>query len=259
MGSAIRVLSWNVNGIRAVHKKGFLNWLGSESPEVLCLQETKATLDQLPADLVKPPGYTSYWNSATKKGYSGVAVYTRQEPLAVEMGVGVQRFDQEGRFIRMDFPDFTLLNIYFPNGKMGPERLRFKLDFYDDFLRYIETLRSEHRNLVFVGDLNTAHSEIDLARPKENEKISGFLPIEREWIDKVVDRGYADTFRTLHPETVRYSWWDLKSRARERNVGWRIDYVFVTPELLPSVKKAFILTEVTGSDHCPVGIELARE
>jgi len=159
----------------------------------------------------------------------------------------------------MDFPDFTLLNIYFPNGKMGPERLRFKLDFYDDFLRYIETLRSEHRNLVFVGDLNTAHSEIDLARPKENEKISGFLPIEREWIDEVVDRGYADTFRRLHPETVRYSWWDLKSRARERNVGWRIDYVFVTPELLPSVKQAFILTEVTGSDHCPVGIELARE
>jgi exodeoxyribonuclease III len=259
MGKVVRVLSWNVNGIRAAHKKGFLNWLESEFPDVLCLQESKATVDQVPADLIKPPGYTSHWNSALKKGYSGVGIYTKQEPLTVETGMGIQRFDEEGRFIRMDFPDFTLLNIYFPNGKMGPERLKFKLDFYDDFLSYIESLRRDRRNLVFVGDLNTAHREIDLARPKENEKVSGFLPIEREWIDKVIDRGYVDTFRSLHPETVEYSWWDLKSKARERNVGWRIDCVFVTPEMLPSVKKAFILTDVTGSDHCPVGIELAME
>jgi len=257
MDNAIRILSWNVNGIRAVQKKGFLSWLESESPEILCMQETKVTIDQLSADLIHPPGYASYWNSALKKGYSGVGVYTKQEPLAVDTSMGNPLFDGEGRFIRMDFPDFTLLNIYFPNGKMSPERLKFKLDFYDDFLLYIEALRREQRNLVFVGDLNTAHREIDLARPKENEKISGFLPIEREWIDKVVDKGYVDTFRRLYPETVKYSWWDLKSRARERNVGWRIDYVFVTAELLPSVKKAFILTDVTGSDHCPVGIELA--
>jgi exodeoxyribonuclease-3 len=156
----------------------------------------------------------------------------------------------------MDFGDFVLFNVYFPNGKSGPDRLRFKMDFYEVFLKQLESLRKRQNRLIFVGDVNTAHNEIDLARPKENSKVSGFLPIERAWIDKVAFRGYVDTFRHLHPETVKYSWWDLKSRARDRNIGWRIDYVFVTREMLESVKSAVILTDVMGSDHCPVGVDL---
>jgi len=256
MFDTIRILSWNVNGIRAVHKKGFMEWLASESPDVLCVQETKAAPDQLPVDLVEPRGYHGYWNSAAKKGYSGVAVFSKMEPLAVHTGLGIEPFDLEGRLLRLDFEDFTLFNIYFPNGKSGAERLKFKLDFYDAFLDHVEALRKEQPRIVFTGDINTAHNEIDLARPKENEKVSGFLPVERQWMDKLLERRYVDTFRSLHPEQVQYSWWDLKSRARERNVGWRIDYFFVSAEMLYSVKDAFILTEVMGSDHCPIGLEL---
>lgn len=258
MSKLTKILSWNVNGIRGVHKRGFMDWLTSERPDILCIQETKASRDQLSDELINPPGYSSYWNSAQRKGYSGVAVYSKQEPRIVELSMGIKSFDDEGRFIRMDFGDFVLFNVYFPNGKSGPERLRFKMDFYDAFLEQIEELRKKQNRLIFVGDVNTAHNEIDLARPKENSKVSGFLPIEREWIDKAVACGYVDTFRHFHPDAVKYSWWDLKSRARERNVGWRIDYVFVSSEMLDSVKNAFILDEVIGSDHCPVGVELER-
>ncbi len=188
-----------------------------------------------------------------------MAVYSRVEPLHVETSLGAPRFDQEGRLLELEFDDFTLFNVYFPNGKSGSERLKFKMDFYDAFLERIEILKRENRRIVFTGDVNTAHQEIDLTRPKENEKVSGFLPKERAWIDSVISRGYVDTFRQLHPEEIQYSWWDLKSRARERNVGWRIDYVFVSENLLPSVTRAFIMTDVMGSDHCPVGIELERE
>ncbi|MBM3300154.1 MAG: exodeoxyribonuclease III, partial [Deltaproteobacteria bacterium] len=194
--------------------------------------------------------------ASTKKGYSGVAVYTKEKPSNVAMSMGIDRFDEEGRFMRLDFRGFTLLNVYFPNGKQSEERLAFKMDFYDAFLEYAEVLRRKQPRLMFIGDVNTAHNEIDLARPKENSTVSGFLPKEREWIDTVISSGYVDTFRHLNADTVKYSWWDLKSRARERNVGWRIDYVFVTLEMLKSVKAAFILDEVMGSDHCPVGIEL---
>lgn len=259
MSRTIKLLSWNVNGIRAVHKRGFLDWLASSSPDILCIQETKARPDQLPEQLIGPAGYHSYWHSAQKPGYSGVAVYTKEEPLNVETSMGTEHFDEEGRFIRLDFADFTLFNIYFPNGKANKERLRFKMDFYETFLQQIQFLRKETPRLIFVGDVNTAHKEIDLARPKENEKVSGFLPEEREWIDKVVSAGYIDTFRHFHTEAGQYSWWDVKTRARERNVGWRIDYVFVTGEMLDCVKKAFILNVVTGSDHCPVGVELEIE
>lgn len=256
MSKLIRILSWNVNGIRGVQKRGFIDWLESDSPDILCLQETKASPDQLPEALLNPADYYSYWNSAQRKGYSGVAVYSKKEPLSVTLSMGVKGFDEEGRFLQLDFGDFVLFNVYFPNGKSGPERLRFKMDFYDAFLGLVESLRNQQNRLVFVGDVNTAHNEIDLARPKENSKVSGFLPIERAWIDKVVSQGYIDTFRRFHPDTVKYSWWDMKSRARDRNVGWRIDYVFVTQEMLHSVKGALILTDVMGSDHCPVGVEL---
>jgi exodeoxyribonuclease III len=256
MSKIRRVLSWNVNGIRAAYKKGFLDWLTATSPDILCVQETKAQSDQIPSELVEPEGYTSHWHYAKKKGYSGVAVYAKEKPLSVESGMGVERFDEEGRLLRLDFSDFILFNVYFPNGKMGPERLKYKMDFYDAFLDMLETLRREKKRLMFVGDVNTAHNEIDLARPKENSKVSGFLPEERAWIDKVVSLGYVDTFRYAHPDEVKFSWWDMKSGARKRNVGWRLDYVMVTQEMLGSVESAFILTDVMGSDHCPVGIDL---
>jgi exodeoxyribonuclease-3 len=256
MAKKIRIMSWNVNGVRAAYKKGLLDWLSSESPEILCLQETKAQPDQLPGKLRDPQGYFPFWHSAERKGYSGVAVFTKTEPLHVDMGMGVERFDNEGRVIQIDCKDFILFNVYFPNGKMNKERLQYKMDFYEDFLNQLEKLRKKEKRIIFCGDVNTAHNEIDLARPKENEKVSGFLRIERDWLDKVVSLGYVDTFRHFHNDTVKYSWWDLKSRARERNVGWRIDYFFVTPEILESVTNAFILDEVMGSDHCPIGIEL---
>jgi exodeoxyribonuclease-3 len=213
-------------------------------------------MDQLPKELIQPPGYFTFWNSAQRKGYSGVAVFTKQEPARVQMGLGIETFDAEGRFLELDYGDFILMNVYFPNGKSGSERLQFKMDFYDAFLDYVEDLRKRQKRIMFLGDVNTAHNEIDLARPKENSKVSGFLPIERAWMDKTVSLGWVDTFRYAHPDKVEYSWWDLKSRARERNVGWRIDYVFVTQEMLPSVKAAFILGDVMGSDHCPVGVDL---
>ncbi len=251
-----RLLTWNVNGIRAVLRKGFLDWLAAESPDILCVQETKARPEQLPRKMLEPPGYRTYWNWAEKKGYSGVAIYTKEEPLSVENSMGTERFDKEGRLLKVRFSDFTLFNVYFPNGKKDRERLQYKMDFYAAFLEMVEELRKENDRIVFCGDVNTAHKEIDLARPKENENVSGFLPIEREWIDKVIELGWIDTFRALHPKAVAYSWWDLKSRARERNVGWRIDYMFLTGPMLDSLKSAFIMDDVMGSDHCPVGVEL---
>jgi exodeoxyribonuclease-3 len=256
MPMPLSILSWNVNGIRAIYKKGFLEWLDREQPDILCIQETKASPDQLTEELLCPAGYTSYWSSACRKGYSGVGVYSRIPTLNVEYGMGIKEFDEEGRFLRIDFKEFVLMNVYFPNGKMGKDRLDFKLRFYDAFLDYIENLRKKHLPIVFLGDVNTAHTEIDLARPKENSKVSGFLPIEREWIDKVIARGYADTFRKLNKDIIQYSWWDMKSGARSRNVGWRIDYVFTSSDLEKRLLKAFIMTEVEGSDHCPVGIKL---
>ncbi len=259
MSRIVKLLSWNVNGIRGISKKGFVDWLLAESPDILCVQETKADPEILSKTLLEPNGYTSYWHAAQRKGYSGVAVYTKEKPLSVEISMGIEGFDVEGRFVRLDFPEFTLFNVYFPNGKMGPERLKFKLEFYDSFLEMLERLRKENPRLIFVGDVNTAHNEIDLARPKANSKVSGFLPVERKWMDRIVSMGYVDTFRNFHPDTVQYSWWDLKTGARQRNVGWRIDYVFVTREMLDSVDKTYILTEVMGSDHCPVGVDLVLE
>ena len=254
----MRLLSWNVNGVRAVHKKGFLEWLAKDSPDILCLQETKARPDQLPRELLAPQGYAAEWHWGERKGYSGVATFTRRQPLRVERGFGMEEFDNEGRVLAHAYPDFTLFNIYFPNGKMSPERLKFKLAFYEAFLKVIDSCRKRGEDRIVVcGDVNTAHKDIDLARPRENQNESGFLPEERAWIDRLLARGFVDSFREFEKGPGRYSWWDMQTRARERNVGWRIDYFFISENLRPRLKGAFILPEVLGSDHCPVGIELA--
>ncbi len=254
----MKLLSWNVNGVRSAKNKGLLEWLEQESPDILCLQETKAHPDQLGADLLKPAGYHTYWNYPERKGYSGVAVYTREEPHRVWYDFEHMGIDLEGRIIAADYVDFLLLNVYFPNGKKDDIRLEYKMVFYDAFLRYADELKEQGRKLIICGDVNTAHTEIDLARPKENQKVSGFLPIERKWIDQLIDHGYVDTFRHFNSEPNWYTWWDLKSGARARNVGWRIDYFFVTENLLPSLTNAFIMPSVTGSDHCPIGITIDR-
>lgn len=252
----MRLISWNVNGLRAIHKKGFLDWFLEQQPDILCLQETKSSPEQLDASLIDVSDYRSYFASAERKGYSGVAVYSKQEPVRVQAGLGIGEFDREGRVLICEYPHFTLYNIYYPNGKASPERLDFKMRFYDTFLEHVNARRAEGKSCVICGDVNTAHTEIDLARPKENETVSGFLPEERAWIDKFLSEGYVDTFRMFHTEGGHYSWWDYKTRARERNVGWRIDYFFVSDGMKSRVKDAFILKDVPGSDHCPIGIDL---
>jgi len=258
MAKTIRLLSWNVNGLRAVAGKGFLAWLARERADVLCLQETKAHVEQLPPDLAAPPGYHAYFSSpAARKGYAGVALYSKVKPKSVATTFGAPRFDDEGRVLVADYGAFLLANVYFPNGQSSAERLAYKLAFYGAFLSYLDGLLAAARDVVVCGDVNTAHREIDLARPKENRKTSGFLPEERAWLDLLLAHGFVDTFRAFHAEPARYSYWDQKTRARERNVGWRIDYFFVNERFRKKVKDAFILADVTGSDHCPVGIELA--
>ncbi len=253
----MRLLSWNVNGYRAVLKKGFADFLSGSGADVLGLQEVKACEDQLTEKDRTVAGYGSAWNCAERKGYSGVAAFYRKPPLAVTSGFGEKRFDSEGRVIALEYPAFHLLNVYFPNGGQGPERLKYKLEFYEAFLAHAEKLRKSGKAVLFCGDVNTAHKEIDLARPKENVENSGFMPVERAWLDKITALGWVDTFRAFHPEPDQYTWWDYKTRARERNVGWRLDYFFVNSEKAGLVKDAFILPGVQGSDHCPVGVELA--
>ena len=252
----LKILCWNVNGIRAAVRKGFLEWLCSESPDILCIQETKAHIDQLTDDLLKPYGYHSYWNYPERRGYSGVATFTKEEPLGVKNGFGVEEFDAEGRVIITEYSEFTLFNVYFPNGKRDEVRLKYKMDFYEAFLQFADSLKERGKGIIVCGDFNTAHKEIDLARPKENAGNSGFLPVERDWLDKFVAHGNIDAFRQFNESPGQYTWWDLKTGARERNVGWRLDYLFVTENLLKSVSQAFIMSDVQGSDHCPVGIVL---
>lgn len=257
-GKPMSIISWNVNGIRAAERKGFPEWLHRHSYPIVCLQETKISHpDQLSEALAQPPGYFAYFHCATeKKGYSGTAVYTKEEPFEVRTHFGDTLLSREGRVMELHFKDFVLLNIYFPNGGSGEERLRYKMRFYDEFLTHVSGLVDQKKNVVFCGDVNTAHNEIDLARPKENEKTSGFLPMERAWMDRLPLSGFVDSFRALHPGEAKYSWWDMKTRARERNVGWRIDYFFVHEGMMDRVSDSFILDTVEGSDHCPVGITL---
>lgn len=253
----IRIISWNVNGLRALHKKGAFDWFLREQPDIFCVQETKSHEEQLPAVLTEVEGYSVYFASAERKGYSGVALYTREKPHSIGTGFGIERFDNEGRILIAEYEDFTLFNMYFPNGKASNERLQYKMDFYDAFLDYVDALKDKGKNLIICGDVNTAHKEIDLARPKENENISGFLPEERAWIDKFLSHGYVDTFRIFNNEPDQYTWWSLRTRARARNIGWRIDYFFVNENFKGNIRSAWILPEVMGSDHCPIGIEVA--
>ncbi len=252
----MKIISWNVNGLRAVHGRGFLAWLRGTGADIVCLQEVKAQEDQLPPELHNPPGYRSYFNSGERKGYSGVACYVREEPLSVGRRFGLERFDAEGRMLELRYPLFTLVNLYVPQGGRAKENLPYKLEFYERLIGFMRRLR--HERVAFIGDFNIAHEEIDLARPKENRNSIMFTPEERKQIDAVVELGYADSFRTFHREGGHYTWWPYFAQARQRNLGWRIDYAFTSPSLTPELKDAFIWSDVKGSDHCPVGIELNR-
>ena len=249
--------SWNVNGIRAAHRKGFLSWLEQASPDILGIQETKCHPDQLDDELRNPPGYHTYWAYAEKKGYSGVALYAKQEPNSVTIGLGIDEFDCEGRTIVAEYDDFVFITAYFPNGSRDHHRVPYKMRYKADFLTYCNNLRKNGKSVIFCGDVNTSHQEIDLARPRQNRKTTGFLAEERAWIDEVVEQGYVDTFRWLYPErTGAYSWWSYIGGARSRNVGWRLDYFFTSPDLKSQIVDAAIHPEVLGSDHCPVSLTL---
>ena len=250
----MKIITWNVNGLRAALKKGVKEWILEDAkPDVMCLQETRVLPDeQLTAAEREVPGYETIWNPAQKKGYSGVSTWMRETPLDFSLGLGEERFDVEGRVIRTQHPDFYLYNIYFPNGQRGHERVQYKLDFYDLLLETCDAFHAEGKSVVITGDFNTAHDRIDLKNDKSNEKTSGFLPEERAMIDKYIEHGFVDPFRVLYPEKEQYSWWSYRGNARTNNVGWRIDYFLISENLMPRVKDVIIHDQVTGSDHCPV-------
>ncbi len=252
----LNLWSWNVNGLRAVLNKDFLGVLNRERPDWLGLQETKLQEHQIPAELACVEGYQSFWSHAERKGYSGTAVLTRLAPYSASFGFGDPEFDSEGRIVRCEFESLIIYNIYFPNGQQGEHRLDYKLRFYDTCLEVLEKERRSGKMVLVTGDFNTAHKEIDLANPKENSQTSGFLPIERAWLDKIVEHGWVDTFRLFHPEPQRYSWWSYRAGARPRNVGWRIDYFFVDAEHQKYVLDADIRDDIMGSDHCPVTLRV---
>lgn len=262
----MRIVSWNTNGLRATAKQGFFTPLFNGT-DILCLQETKVEPDQLPEEVRNVPGYHSYFaHPKFKKGYSGVAIYSKEKPREVFYGMGIKKLDDEGRLIGAKFKNFTIINGYFPNGGQGPHRLKYKLEFYEAFLKFIIKLRKNGENVIFCGDINTAHEAIDLARPKANEENTGFLPIERAWISKVIKNNFIDVWRHMNPEKKDvYTYWDIKTRARERNVGWRIDYFFADQKIIPlghsrtgeaKIKNTGMLNDYMGSDHCPIWIEI---
>lgn len=261
----MKLYSWNVNGIRAVQKKGFVDWVLREEPDILCLQEVKAVVDQLDETLVSIHGYQSYWHPAQRKGYSGVATYIKQslllslgnqESIKIINGLGIERFDAEGRVLVSEFKGFTLLNIYFPNGGMGDDRVQFKMEFYEAVIAYCDGLVRQGKKVIICGDFNTAHREIDLKNPKANENVSGFLPVERAMLDHFLAHGYIDVFRHLYPDKVQYTWWSYRTRARERNAGWRIDYFYISKNLLDDIVDCQHFDDMEGSDHCPIALIL---
>ncbi len=251
-----KLLSWNVNGIRAAERKGFVEWAESTDARIICVQETKASKDQLSQHLIDIKGYHSIWASAERKGYSGVAVYAKEKPIKTDIGLGDPSYEGEGRAIVAEFSKYILYNIYFPNGKMNDDRLKYKLGFYEVFLGHVTKKMKQGKPVIVCGDVNTAHKEIDLARPKANRFMSGFLAEECAWLDKFVDAGLVDTLRDFHPEPELYTWWSMQQRARGRNVGWRIDYFYLSKKHRAILKDAYILSDVMGSDHCPIGIEI---
>ncbi len=248
------ITTWNVNGLRSAINKGFADWAKSYQTDVLCLQEIKAFKEQIPEEIQNLDNYKGYWNSAQRAGYSGVASYSTIEPSEVRYGIGDNEIDEEGRVIRFKFEDFYLYNIYFPNGQRGQDRLDYKLAFYETLLEECNQLHAAGEKIIITGDFNTSHKEIDLANPKSNEKNSGFLPEERAWITKYIDNGFKDAYRELYPDKVEYTWWTYRFKARERNVGWRLDYFMVSEALMPRISDVIILNDVFGSDHCPVSL-----
>ncbi|MBC62199.1 MAG: exodeoxyribonuclease III [Zetaproteobacteria bacterium] len=245
------IVSWNVNGMRSIFKKGFLDWLSEENPDILCLQETKLQENQVPEELISPYKYKTYWHCAEKKGYSGTVVFSKMKVSTVSH-LKLKKFDNEGRLQQLDFPKFTLINTYFPNSQEKGKRLEYKLDFCDAVLKLCNKITRAGKPLVICGDFNIAHKEIDLANPKQNEQNPGFLPEERAWLDDFVTKGYVDSFRIFNKEAGQYTWWSYRTRARERNVGWRIDHHFVNSAMAKKVKDCVILKDVMGSDHCPI-------
>ncbi|MDR1401200.1 MAG: exodeoxyribonuclease III [Endomicrobium sp.] len=248
----MRIVSWNVNGIRAICKKDFASWLKSSNADVVCIQETKADELQFPKNVREINGYNFYCSSAVRKGYSGVAVWSKVKPKSVHTSIKNEIFDREGRVIYLDFGDFVVFNVYFPNGGTSQARLEYKLDFYDYLIEYLK--RFKGKTVIVGGDYNTAHFPIDLAKPKENEKVSGFMLKEREKLDDIVSMGFVDTFRCLNNDSNSYTWWDYKTFARSRNIGWRIDYFFISKHSLKHLQSADVESSVLGSDHCPISI-----
>jgi exodeoxyribonuclease-3 len=248
----VKIVTWNVNGLRAALKKDALSAVLSWTPDLLCLQEIKARPDQLTEEQRDVPGYQAIWNPAERPGYSGVATFALEEPLEIELGMNASQFDIEGRVIRTRHPDFLLYNIYFPNGQRGRDRVDYKLDFYAHLLDACNTLHAAGEKIIITGDFNTAHMPIDLKNPKENETTSGFLPEEREWVGKYLDHGFVDVYRKLYPEREQYTWWTYRFNARQRGIGWRIDYFLVSEALVSRVKDVIIHADIAGSDHCPV-------
>ncbi|MHA1968802.1 MAG: exodeoxyribonuclease III [Candidatus Hodarchaeales archaeon] len=251
----MELISWNVNGIRACINKGMLDWIVKRKPDILCIQETKAQPEQV---LMNLPSYNFYWSSAEKKGYSGVLTLSKEKSLSVKKGFGIKKFDEEGRFLQLEYDEFYLINLYFPNAQRELKRLDFKLEFNEELLKYVEILRkkSTNKGIILCGDFNVAHKEIDLKNPKTNMKNAGFSPEERESFTKFLERGYLDTFREFDQSPGKYTWWTYRSNARARNIGWRIDYFVINQNFQKNLKSAFILQDVMGSDHCPVGISI---
>jgi exodeoxyribonuclease III len=250
----MKITTWNVNGYRAVLKKGFKETVQSLAPDVLCIQEIKVKTEQLAPEDMDIPGYFGVWNSAERPGYSGVAIFARDEKLTRSFGLGIEEFDVEGRVIRADVGDISLFGIYFPNGQRGHDRVEYKLRFYEELLKQCDELHRQGRKIIITGDFNTAHTEIDLSNPKENSETSGFLPEERVWIDHYLEHNFVDAFRKLYPDKVQYSWWTYRVNARARGIGWRLDYFLVSKELMPQVEDVIIHDEIMGSDHCPVSL-----
>lgn len=252
----MKIISYNVNGIRSAINKGFLEWLSDENPDVICLQEIKALREDVPLLELETRGYYHAWFSAEKKGYSGVATFSKKAPDNIVVGCGVPEYDKEGRILRTDFGDWTLLNCYFPSGTMGDHRQDFKMQYLDWFFQYIQQLKQERPRLIIVGDYNIAHTEIDIHDPKGNKNSTGFLPEERAWMTKWFDSGFTDAFRFKNPDLVEYSWWTFRAGARANNKGWRIDYQSVSDNLRDKITGARQLTSVVHSDHCPVKLEI---
>jgi len=252
----MKVISYNVNGIRAAIKKGFIEWLKAANPDVICIQETKAQKEQLDIQLFEDAGYPyHYWYSAQKKGYSGVAILSKYEPNNVTYGTEIETMDFEGRNLRLDFDDFSVMSLYLPSGT-NDLRLDFKLNYMAEFQEYVDKLKKELPNLLICGDYNICHEAIDIHNPNQNKNTSGFLPVERKWIDDFINSGFIDTFRHLNKEPHNYSWWSYRANSRNNNKGWRIDYCMASAPLAPKLERSFILPEAKHSDHCPIGVEL---